>query len=178
MPLREGFDYPLPKTSWGDNIKGGKSVFAGKEARGHQPGVKVRAPPVGTYKAGESQDKATMPQIKGTCNWSHCPPRFKDAKIQKTDLRNYNVENPSRAPKWNFGAKGPGHKVATIRTCGADVFYNPVKDYVDCAEINGVLVQGAVQGMGSRVCKVADFKNRTKSESRVKNYPQKPGPGQ
>merc|ERR1712194_592582 len=72
---------------------------------------------------------------------------------------------------------GGGHKVPMIKTCGADAFYNPKKDYVDCADVGGMLVQGAVQGLGSRTKKVADLKQRSPHIARVSNYPKRPGPG-
>eukprot|EP00392_Amoebophrya_sp_AT5.2_P001460 g1462.t1 len=96
----------------------------------------------------------------------------------KPDVRNYNPEVPSTRPKWSV-PKGKGHQVSVprIRTSGADVFYDVKKEYVDCAVVGGILVQGAVQGLGTRAKKVADIKLRPKAEARVKNYPQKPGPG-
>lgn len=176
MPLRSGFDYPLPKTSY-NIIKGGTSGFVGNEPRGEKVFKSMLVPGPGRYNGGDAQIKATMPNVKGATQWNYCGPRFADPKSQKVDKRDYNPDVPSTRPKWNFGAKGGGHKVAMLRTCGADAFYDVKKDYVDCATVGGMLVQGAVQGLGSRAKKVADLKLRNSSVARVLNYPKRPGPG-
>ncbi|CAD7926245.1 unnamed protein product [Amoebophrya sp. A120] len=175
--LRDGFDYPLPKT-YHEGVKGGRSVMAsGRDA------VQPKTTPMLT--PGPTRYNpvlgSVIGQIRSTINWARAPPRFKEAgaKISKTDVRNYNPEQPSRAPKWSM-PKGKGHTVPRLKTFGADVFYDVKKDYVDCAQVGGeggILVQGAVQGLGTRPVKCADLKLRPKAEARVKNYPQRPGPG-
>lgn len=170
-------DYPLPKT-YHAGIKGG---VQSKTARGQTPAELKLTPMLtpGPMKYHPRQIEATMPNIKGGTLWKNAAPRFKESgsKISKTDLRNYTPLQPSTQPKWSV-PKGAGHKQAIIKGNGADVMYNPKKEYCDCAVVNGILVQGPVQGLGSRAKKVADFKMRAKSEARVNNYPKRPGPGQ
>lgn len=174
MPLRDGFDYPLPKTLHA-KIPGGKSVFAGEERGKVIKNTPMMTP--GPQKYNPNKIASCLPNIRGGTLWKSQGPRFKADGV-KTDMRNYTPIRESTRPKWTV-PKGRGHVAALIKGCGADAFYDVKKDYCDCATVGegGVLVQGAVQGLGTRVKKVADFKARSKSQSRIQNYPKKPGPG-